>query len=253
MTRIAGVHAYARRENSMDNEKLSCDIDLRQKSRFLRWFDNWWYHNKTIAIISLFVVFVVVICALQMCSREKEDVTLVYGGPYLLSAAELEDVRLVFNFVLPDDYNRDGKKYAELITFHIMSEEQIKAWESEAERGADRKYYSSQFENYSNLLLAGESSVYLVDPWLYDNLLKVGRVRKLADTFETLPEAAIDEYGVRLGNTEIYNYYGALRSLPEDTVICLLQPGLIGSSSREENYRRSAEMFAAIVNFKSPE
>ncbi|HOA85077.1 MAG TPA: hypothetical protein PKN17_03525, partial [Bacillota bacterium] len=111
----------------------------------------------------------------------------------------------------------------------------------------------SQYESYSNLILAGESSVYLVDPWLYDNLREQGRVRKLTDVLGTLPDAAIDEYGVRLGDTDIYSYYKVLQLLPEDTVICLLKPGLIGSSSREENYQRSVEMFSAIVNFKSPE
>ncbi len=252
MPRAAGAWHRARKVNKMDKEKLSGDIDIKQKSRFLWWFDNWWYHNRTIAIISLFVIFVVVICTFQMCTKEKADVALVYGGPYLMSSTELEDVRSVFNFVLPEDYNHDGKKYVELITFNIMSEEQIKEWESEVGQAADRNYNSSQFESYTNLLLAGESSVYLVDPWLYDNLIKQGRVRKLADVLGGLPDVAIDEYGVRLGDTEIYSYYGTLRTLPEDTVICLLQPGLIGSS-REEKYRRSVELFSAIVNFKSPE
>ncbi|MGI6167896.1 MAG: hypothetical protein ACOYIA_07175 [Eubacteriales bacterium] len=237
----------------MDDEKLSGDIDIKQKSRFLKWLDNWWYHNKIIAIISLFVIVVIVICTFQMCSRENEDITLVYSGPWLLTSTELEDVRSVFNFVLPKDYNGDGKKYVELVTFHVMSEEQILAWESEFEQAADRKYYSSQYESYSNLILAGECSIYLVDPWLYENLLEQGRVRKLTDLLGALPDAAIDEYGVRLGDTEIYSYYKVLHILPEDTVICLLQPGLIGSSSRKENYQRSVEMFSAIVDFKSPE
>ncbi|HOA84947.1 MAG TPA: hypothetical protein PKN17_02845, partial [Bacillota bacterium] len=121
----------------MDHDKLSGDTDIKQKSRFLKWLDNWWYHNKTITLISLFLIIVIVICTFQMCSRENEDITLVYSGPWLLTSTELEDVRSVFNFVLPQDYNRDGKKYVELVTFHVMSEEQISEWESGFGQAAD--------------------------------------------------------------------------------------------------------------------
>ncbi len=226
--------------------------DIKANSGFLRWLDNYWYHNKVITLIVLFALFVLVICTLQMCSAESEDVSLLYGGPYLMTNTEREGVRSVFNNVIPEDYNKDGKKYTELITYQIMSTEQLKEL-SGGTGSVDQAYFSQEYSNYSNMLLTGECSVYLVDPWLYNSLAGNGRLQKLVDVTGVLPSSAYGDYGVRLGDTELYKYYSALQVLPADTVVCLMMPYLFGKSSNEETYEKSKAMFKAIVDFKAPE
>ena len=77
------------------------------------------------------------------------------------------------------------------------------------------------------------------------------RVQKLTDIVGIVPDGAVDEYGVRLGDTEIYKYYQVLQVLPEDTIVCLLYPYVYGQSSNEEFYQNTKEMFKAIVTFEA--
>jgi hypothetical protein len=88
------------------------------------------------------------------------------------------------------------------------------------------------------MLLTGEYSLYFIDPWLYESLVENKRVQKLTDVLSSMPVGAVDEYGVRLGDTEIYKYYQVLQILPEDTIICLLHPYIYGQSSNEEYYKK---------------
>lgn len=238
-------------------DKISAG-DIKEKSGFLKWFDNFWYHNKITVVVSVFLIFIIVICTFQMCAKEDEDVIVLYGGPYLMTSSEREGIRSVLNYVMPDDFDGDGSNYTELVTYHICSEEQLDALESEVHDDGDtvrvdRNYYANEYNNYSNMLLTGEYSLYLIDPWLYESLVKNQRVQKLVDVIGNVPAGAVDEYGVRLGDTEIYKYYQVLQVLPEDTVVCLLYPYIYGQSSNEEFYQNSIEMFKAIVSFEAPE
>jgi hypothetical protein len=235
----------------MDRDDKIPAGDIKANSNFLRWLDNFWYHNKVITLIILFALFVLVICIFQMCSAESEDISLIYGGPYLMTKTELEGVRSVLNNVMPEDYNNDGKKYIELITYQIMSTGQLEEL-SGGTGSVDKAYFSQEYNNYSNMLMTGECSVYLVDPWLYEGLAENGRLQKLVDVTGVLSSSAYGEYGVRLGDTELYKYYAALRILPADTVVCLLMPYLFGKSSNKETYEKSKEMFKSIVDFKAP-
>ena len=230
--------------------------DIREKSPFLKWIDNFWYHNKISIVVSIFLVFVIVICTFQMCSKEDEDVTMLYAGPYLMTVSEREAIRSVLNYVMPDDFDGDEKKYTEIVTYHICSEEQLNTLENKIHEDGDtvrvdRNYYSNEYSNYSNMLLTGEYSLYFVDPWLYNSLVENQRVQKLIDVVGCIPEGAADEYGVRLGDTDIYKYYQVFQVLPEDTIVCLLYPYVYGQSSNEEFYQNTKEMFKAIVTFEA--
>ena len=232
--------------------------DIKEKSDFLKRIDNFWYHNKISVIVCSFIVFVIVICTFQMCANKDDDVSILYSGPYLMTSTEREEIRSVFNYVMPDDFNGDGHDYVEMITYHVCSKEQLDTIESEVHSDGDtvrvdRNYYSNEYSNYCNMLLTGECSLYFVDPWLYEDLIKNQRVKKLSDIFDgALPDGAVDEYGIKLGDTEIYRYYQVLQKLPEDTIVCLLLPYVFGQSSHEEIYINSQEMFKAIVTFEKP-
>lgn len=231
--------------------------DIKEKSDFLKWIDNFWYHNKITVIVSAFLVFIIVICTFQMCSKKDEDITVLYAGPYLMTSGEREGIRSVFNYVMPGDFDGDGNQYTELVTYHVCSNEQLDTLESEIHEDGDtvrvdRNYYANEYNNYSNMLLTGEYSLYFIDPWLYASLVENKRVQKLTDVLSSMPSSAVDEYGVRLGDTEIYKYYQVLQILPEDTIICLLHPYVFGQSSNEEYYKNTKDMFEAIVTFTAP-
>lgn len=231
------------------NGKLN-ESDKQNKSAFLNRLSNFWYHNKTKVVAIAFMLFVIVISIMQMCSQEAEDVTLVYGGPRIMTAAEFEGVRAVFGAVMPEDYNNDGKKYAKVISYSIMTEQQQKEYGAEA-GGINSAFYAKEYENYTNMLLTGEYSLYLVDPWLFENLVRQERLQKVSDVVPGADSVkGFSEYGVRLGDTSLYIRYDALGVLPEDTVICLLKPYVYGASSKTGNYEISKQMFAALIEYE---
>lgn len=240
-----------------EREKIPAG-DIKQKSKLLRWLDNFWYHNKIPTVIVLFVLIVVVVCMLQMCSAEDEDISLLYSGPRLMTASEHEGVRGVLSTLLPEDYNGDGRKYANLVTYHVKSDVQLFSEAAQTHEDGetvfvDKTYYTREYESYSNILMTGELSVCMLDPWLYEKLTSSGRLKKLSEIFDVMPSGAVGEYGVRLGDTALYRYYDAMKILPEDTVVCLMLPYVFGESSKAESYAKSTDVFKAIVGFSAPE
>ena len=239
-------------------DKISA-AEIKDNSKFLKWLDNYWYHYKVPTIIVLFISIVLLVCTLQMCATDdKQDITVLYSGPFLMMGSEHENVRNVLNYVMPEDFNGDGRKYTELITYQVASEQQIKDMEAETDENGNpkysinRQYYTNEYSNYSNMLITGEFALCFLDPWLYEGLANSDRLKTLTDIFGEIPDGAVGDFGVRLGDTAMYQYYDVLKILPEDTVICLLKPYVFGETSKEDIYARSVSMFKAVVEFEAP-
>lgn len=239
-------------------DKISA-AEIKDNSKFLKWLDNYWYHYKVPTIIVLFISIVLLVCTLQMCATDdKQDITVLYSGPFLMMGSEHENVRNVLNYVMPEDFNGDGRKYTELITYQVASEQQIKDMEAETDENGNpkysinRQYYINEYSNYSNMLITGEFALCFLDPWLYESLANSDRLKTLTDIFGEMPDGAVGDFGVRLGDTAMYQYYDVLKILPEDTVICLLKPYVFGETSKEDIYARSVSMFKAVVEFEAP-
>ncbi len=222
------------------------------KGGFAAWFSNFWYHYKWVVIGVVVALVIVLVCTLQMCSKKKEDVVIVYAGPNYLSQTELANVAELFSKIMPRDFDGNGEKLAEMSTYQIYSAEQIARITEETDADGvhgyvDRNRNTSEYDTYYNYLLTGESSVCLLDPWLYEKLREADRLQPLSAVLADATEGGEEQYGVRLGDTELYRQYAVLGVLPEDTVICLLKPYVVGKSSKAELYRYEIEMFAALV------
>lgn len=237
------------------NEEKKPSGEIVVEGRFAKWFDNFWYHYKwvTIGVAALVIVFT--ICIAQACSREKKDVMIVYAGHCSVSSSQQQQLNDLMSLLLPDDLDKNGDCVASLSMYQIFSEEQIKLIESQKDENGkplrvDREHNTNQYSTYSSYLQTGESSIYLLDPWLYEELLRSGGLRPLSEVFSETPQGAIDEYGIRLGDTEVYENYDVLKFLPEDTVLCLMQPLVMGRSSKEKTYEFEVDTFRAIVNYR---
>ena len=238
----------------MNGEKQHTEGISVNENKFLKWFDNYWFHYKWPTIGIAFALIVVLICTLQMCTKEKEDITILYAGPFTPSNEQSVVINDIFNNTLPKDYDGDGVKNVVINRYQIYSEEQIKEIMSSVDefgvRGfVDRSVNADQYQTYNTYLLTGESSVLLLDPWLFEHLVNNGNgvLMPLADVFDGVPENNLDGYGITLGETELYGEYAALRALPSDTVVCLMRPIIGGKSNKEKNYQIEKEMYAAIT------
>lgn len=214
------------------------------KGKFGLWFENFWYHYKWATIAILVGLFILLVCILQTCETDKNDLMIVYAGPTYLTAEQSEQISTLLSGKLPADFDNNGDKMAVLAPYQIYSEAQIKALPSDR---VDRTYNTSQYTTYSNYLQTGETSVYLLDPWLYEELKKGDRLRPLSEVMGAVPVGAIDEYGVRLGDTDLYKKYAVLQVLPEDTVICLMRQYVVGKSRKDAFYGFQEDTFREFV------
>ena len=241
----------------MNGEKRP-ERKIAVEGRFIKWLDNFWYHYKWVVIGVAVAAIVLAVCIAQSCTKEKKDISIVYAGPVALSVSEQVQMEELMSQLLPKDLDENGENVARITTYHIYSEEQIKKITAQTDADGrpleiDRNQNTSMYSTYSGYLQTGESSIYLLDPWLYQNLLETNGVRPLAEVFGQVPEGAIDAYGIRLGDTDLYEEYDVLKLLPEDTVICLMKSFVMGRSSNEEMYAFEVETFRAIVTYTSEE
>lgn len=240
--------------NPMNEEKRP-DCEIVMQSKFAKWLDNFWYHYKWVTIGIATAVIILIICIAQSCSRENRDIMIVYAGPHSLSVSEQEQLGDLMSMILPGDLDGNGEAVAHLNTYQIYSEAQIKEIESKTDStgkplSVDRSFNSNSYKQYSDYMQTGGSSVCFLDPWLYEKMVQSNAVCPLADVFEQMPQGALDEYGVRLGDTELYQTYDLLKLMPEDTVICLVRPYVWGRSSDEKMYQFEVDTFCAIVSFE---
>ena len=230
--------------------------EIKVQGRFLTWLDNYWYHYKWVTIVVAFFIIVFSVCTLQMCSKEKTDIIVAYAGGAFVSPENAENVKNVINAVMPEDFDGDGKKNAQLVKYEIYSADQIKQIEAttnaDGEQGyVDKSYNSSNYSDFFDYIKLGHSSVYFVDPWLFEELKAVEDGKLLANISDVLgytPEGS-DGVGVRLGDLDVYRAYASLRVLPEDTIVCLFNPFTVGNSSDEKYYDRECETFRAIIEY----
>ncbi len=233
-----------------EEQKLDTDGSITVRGGFLGWLDNYWYHYKWVTLGVAFALIVVIICTVQMCTKEKDDLVVVYAGRNTLSPDEAHNICEVLEAVCPDDFDGNGDKSIAISTYGILSESQIKEeQERDSEVYIDRSHNAEQYDTYYSYTMTGESSVLFLDAWLYEELVSADRLVSLDDALGYTPDNAYGEYGVRLGDTVLYSQYGVMQLLPEDTVVCLMKPYVVGKSSKEKYYAYEEQMFEAIVKF----
>ena len=192
----------------------------KEHGKAYKWLDNFWYHYKWHTIIITFLVVVITVCTIQSFKTVKYDMKILYAGSKHLESHEVENIQEIFNGLVPEDVNDDGEIALAVNKYYILSEEQLK----EADKNYDANRNSNDYDNFHSYMQTGDASIMLLEKWLYDEMPD-GSLCKLSELFgDNLPKGAIDEYGVRLGDTDIYHAYPALQKLPEDTVICLQVP-----------------------------
>ena len=236
--------------------------EIVYESKFTKWFDNYWYHYKWTTIITVFVLFVVLVCTLQTCNKDKNDVSVLYAGPeyFMFNGEGVANIESALEYVLPDEaVGKDGKKQVALVYHQIFSEEEIKKIKEEAVKNGEEAYIDAGFNSqnlqaFQNLILAGEYSVCLLSPYLYEMVGASGGFRNLSDVLGYTPEGAIDDTGIRLCDTEFGRYYPGVKDLPKDTILCLRSDvsvgTFLGGKKNEDQYKKSEMLFRAILEFE---
>ena len=241
--------------NENQNEKLN-GTDIVTDNKAIGKLQNFWYHNKWTVIVATFFAVVLIVCSVQMFSKEKYDLTVVYGGTVHMTAEEREAFLSCVQSMLPGDYDKDGKKSVALIDYQVFSQEELYV---EVETMIDGQetvvlepkvatsWNTEQYSGLQGALRMGEYSICFASPYIYETLLKDKAVQISSVT--DVPVLSYDGKAVELGDTDLYRYNEAMQVLPADTVICLLPQYAVGASSQDDVYARSVDLFVAILTY----
>lgn len=254
--------------SAQKDEKLSGDT-VTIDNPVVRKLDNFWYHHKWTVIISLFFAVVFVIGLVQILSKEKEDCMVLYGGPCYIDEENGSAIENLIASLLPGDLDGDGKRNVKLIAYEVYSEEEIRAINGTVDANGNRReinisYNQSQYESCNAVIGAGEVALCFLSPSQYDRLngdidqngqVVGSRLVMLSELFDKqLPKGTVEGGdGVRLGDTDLYRFCTEMQVLPADTVICLLKPYVMGSTSKADYYDRAKTTFVSLVSFSAEE
>ena len=228
--------------NERDNEKLN-STEIVTENRAFNKLQNFWYHNKWTVIVVTFFVCVILVCTVQMLGKDKYDTTVLYGTTVHMDAEQRAAFLSAVQSVLPEDYDKDGKKSVGMVDYQIFSEDELYVEiETEIdgvqttliEERVSAHWNNDQRSSFLSAVQTGEYSLCFVSPHVYELLTKDKNV--VSKSF-------------CLGETDFYRYNEAVKVLPEDTVICLLIQFPMGTSGKDDAYARSSALYDAILAY----
>ena len=229
------------------------------ENKFIKWLDNFWYHYKWPTIIVAFFLFVGVVCFAQCSTRATGDLTVTYAGGYTLSGEERARIVEVFDSIAPQKKDGKGQLTTILNDFSVYTEDELKPQYLDADGNLNvyafnnaKQVSKDHLKSFGTYAMTGESAVWLVSEYVYQtqNLSEIAV--PLSELFEVRPENSYDDYAIRLKDTALYQYYDALKVLPEDTLVVMPHSLVWGESANTETYAEFREMYYAIVSFKKP-
>lgn len=245
----------------MKDEKQYTEGISVKENGFLAWFDNFWYHYKWVTLVAVFFAIVVSICVIQACSQEPTDILVTYAGPAYLKQEQKVNIEKILSKNIPDEIAKEDSAKAGLSAYYILSKEQIEHAQKQTEVDEsgeaykvyiDTRFIAEEMESFESQLMTGSGSVLLIDKSIYDSLVGENgnseRLVPLADTLGEKPESAIGNYGIRLGDTEIYRNNPQLQCLPADTVLCL-HAKILG----QKDYDNEIAMFKTMAKIADGE
>lgn len=226
-----------------------------------KWLSNYWYHYKWTTIVVLFFVTVIGIGIYQMAAKDTFDMNVLYAGPQILSGDHEKGIEDAFVSILPKDYNEDDDKTVMLHNFTILSDEQLAQKQEEAAAEGDQVYFdpktrSDYISSVTTLFATGETSICLMDPYVYNMYFMQNAFVPLKEVLGEKPAYARDDYSVKLADTPFGQYFEALKALPEDTVLCFRKSAVFAGGSKKEaqaQYAFDRSVFQAIFRFEPPE
>lgn len=227
----------------------------------VNWLQNFWYHNKAAVIIVAIFAFMIAVGVTQFVNQSNPDIYVIYGGPEHISANEAKAFADMLETV-GDDYNGDGKALVQLNEFVFMTPEQVdKITNTPDENGLNVTVNLNDnltiYQRFSNEIFGVESIICILGEGQYDEIKKAGGFMPLSELFDTVPEGAIDEYGVRFSETKLYKYYSEAQIFPKDAVLAIRKlstmSAITGKKKAETLHSYARDMFVKMLNFEYPE
>ena len=220
--------------------------------------DNFWYHYKWHSIVAVLIIIAVLICSLQMCSKEDFDGYIMYAGGYAVSRTENNDVAEYVKFVssfkkITPDTDKNGTPNPSFLDLYAPTDKELEDLSSEV--------YSFTNENFSRLqyeLVSGsEYYICFLSVSNYEKYKIWSDVQIFTPLAVYVPDGTdveyYDECAIYL-NSLSFSHLEGIEALPDDTVVCLRTLSAVASVfNKGENERNRAcaeEMLKNILKYQ---
>lgn len=226
--------------------------------------ENFWYHHKWKTILISIAAVIVLICTVQLVSRESVEAYFLYIGPQYMNSADIKSFTDAVDQVTDADDNGDGKLTSSLSAYTYLNDAQIEEKKNDISANGEPLYVDASanenaYEQFSYEMMVGNSIIYILDPSIYRSVIGDDAFLKLSEVFaeNELPEGAIDDFGVRLGDTKFYKYFSDTLDIPSESIICIRRVSLMQSFSGKSKAEKINEfhvgIFRDILLFEYPE
>ena len=247
-----------RKTNAEDNIDNGGDVpkkEVKEKSKARLWLENFLYHYKWHSIIALFLVVVILFCALQTCNKTTFDAYVLYAGGKNLRTFDDDAGEAVYKPVYDtlgtyvNDFDGDGNRYISFLDIYLPSDSEIAAEEDDGNT-INPALLKENADNFSQQVLYGDYYICIISEHLFTEWTKNEKNNPFMKIKPYLPENAViadgkddigyrlaSEYGVYLSSTPLAEKSG-FKYLPEDTVICfrILSQFTGGKKRAKERY-----------------
>ncbi len=220
-------------------------------SPFMKKLDNFWYHYKWHSLIALFFILVTVVCSVQMCTREKYDIHILYAGPNDIkktSEEGLSDYRILYASLklAVEDFDENGEVNPNLQTLFLPSAKEIEEINASLPTGYEvqTQVVTENGDQFNSLMILSDYYLCILSEANYL------AYRDRADGFFVslapyAEDAAVAYYDERKEavylNSLAFGKLPGCEDLDEKTVICLRS---VSEVAKRADRKGSAEQFA---------
>ena len=218
---------------------------------------NFWYHYKWHSLVAFVLIIAILICSLQFCSKESYDSYILYAGSKSISRTrtdgDVAEIETVISSLkrITDDFDGDGEKNINFLGLQYLSSEEASALGN----NVNDALLMSDKSTLSSILEHSEYYLCFISVAVYEDYHLVGSNELFIDLTEHKDAYSDLEYyndcAIYLSSTGAYDLPG-LSSLPEDTLICIRRPSVLGAKSDEHTqlFEEAKEMLINILKMK---
>ena len=243
------------------NEKIGSDAKMHIRTS--EKLENFWYHYKWHTLAAVFVLVVGIVLAIQLFTKVDYDLHVIYAGEKTIKQTSLsgDGKSEYFDFVsvlenIGNDENNDGNVNVNLQNIYILSEKELNEACKDITDSMQKASLESEMQTNYNLLY---SSIMYGDYYLcflsedvffdYEKRLDTSIFAPISGYISEGGEYLYaSERGIYLSSLEIYGGT-ALSMLPEDTIVCIRLPGVIGARDDGKAYAAAEDMLKKILAY----
>ena len=258
---------FAKKQYDPTEKKIDVSVknhssaETSNKSLVNAKFENFIYHYKWHTIAAIIAIFAIILCSVQMCSKTKYDLHILYAGSEVISTIRQEDGKSDHEKLITDtqrfisDRNNDGECNVNLMSLYLPSSEEIKEINNSGGYVNELEIRDNG-EALSQYMYYGDYYICILSERLF---LKWGadennslfekadsylpKDAKIAISEEDEGYRIISGTGVYLSSTPLKDY-PAFSSFSEDTVIALRK----NNGKPSEEYTYSQEVFKRMLS-----